>query len=70
ATAAGERRGLWNTQFHELYSPFKAHTPAIKSWSRKAYPPTKTTIDSLDVGKHFHRITKITHEPSRLREEL
>jgi len=23
---------LWNTQIHELYSPFKAHTITIKSW--------------------------------------
>ncbi len=31
-------------------------TLAIKSWSRKAYPLTKTTIDSLYVGGHVNCI--------------
>ena len=46
---------LWNAQFHELYSPFKAHTLAIKSWSRKANAQTKTTIDSFIVPIPFHK---------------
>jgi len=33
------------------------HNTAIKSWQRKACPPTKTMIDSLNVGAHAVKLS-------------